>query len=69
MYIVELEFFNQYGRCLGNSSVLAPGSNSDALSEFIRDFVRNTFLGTNPAYIHAAPEAGDPILVRMAKEG
>lgn len=68
MYLVELQYFDKAGYHLGGGSVLSPGADARALAEFIKTQDLRRFCGFSPAYIHATPEVGDPVLVKLEGE-
>ena len=65
MYIVSLHYFDSSGHCLGDGSMLAPGTDPHALREYIKAQDSRTFCGFSPAYIYALPESGEPVLVKL----
>ena len=65
MYIVRLQYFDNGGHYLGCGEMLSPGKESNALREFVKEQDTREFCGFKPAYIYAAPETGEPVLVNL----
>ena len=65
MYLVNLQFFDRNGLYMGEGAVYAPGKNNRALKDLIKSVNIKEFCGLNPADVHASPETGSPVLVRM----
>lgn len=65
MYVVDLQYFDGGGRLLGTGHLLSPGKDPRALVEYVRKQDTQEFCGLKPAFIHACPETGEPVLIRL----